>query len=41
MYTSMYRTGLALTLNVVSEHIYVCRLTSDVALSVNDSRKID
>jgi len=33
----MYRTGLALTLNVVNKHIYVCRLSSDVALSVNNS----
>ena len=31
----MYRTGLAL--NVVNKHIYVCRLSSDMALSVNNS----
>ena len=30
-------TGAALALNVVNKHIYVCRLTSDVALSVNNS----
>ena len=31
----MYMTGLAL--NVVNKHIYVCRLSSDAALSVNNS----
>ena len=35
----MHRTGLALTLNVVNKHIYVCRLRSDVTLSVNYSHK--
>ena len=31
----MYRTGLVL--NVMNKHIYVCRLRSDVALSINNS----
>jgi len=36
VYATMYRTGLALALelNVVNKRIYVCRLSSDMALSV-------
>ena len=34
------RAGAALALNFVNKHIYVCRLSSDVALSVNNSHNM-